>query len=76
MTTTPFEASNLPPLGNAVAIALDAEKPTGEKFSKGETAVICEHSLSADGLYYVGARTADGRILRAAFTEAFEAPRD
>jgi hypothetical protein len=69
---TPFAVEAVPALGASVAIALDAEKPTGERFTRGEHAVVSEHLLSRDGRVSVGARTADGRILRATFVEAFE----
>jgi hypothetical protein len=69
---TAFTVENVPPLGAAVLIALNAEKPTGERFNKGERAVICEHLLLADGRVSVGGRTADGRVLRSTVADAFE----
>ncbi len=71
VSVTPFTATTVPPLGARVAIGVDAEKPTGEKFGKGETAVVFEHGLSSDGRVYVGVRTSDGRVLRSTFAEAF-----
>ena len=55
-------------------IARDFEKPNGEKFVKGERAVVSEHKLSPEGRVSVGARTEDGRVLRAGFREAFDRP--
>ena len=69
---TPFSAHELPPLGLAVLISQATTKPTGERFAKGESAVISEHLLNTDGRISVGARTPDGRVLRALFREAFE----
>ena len=71
METTPFTAETVPPLGTAVEIAQDTEKPTGEKFVRGESAVVSEHVLAKNGRVYIGARTPDGRVLRASFQEAF-----
>ena len=71
MEITPFTTESVPPLGTAIEIAQDEEKPTGEKFVRGEFVVVSEHVLAKDGLVYIGARTADGRVLRASFREAF-----
>jgi hypothetical protein len=71
MEITPFTTETVPPLGTAIKIAQDGEKPTGERLVRGESAVITEHVLAKDGLVYIGARTADGRVLRASFREAF-----
>lgn len=71
MGATPFTAGDLPGLGTAVRIAFSTEKPTGEKFAKGEPAVVSELVLAGDGRVWVGARTPDGRVLRATFYEAF-----
>jgi hypothetical protein len=71
---TTFTPETVPALGTAVEIARDIETPSGEKFVKGEPAVIAEHRLSPDGRVSVGARTPDGRMLRAGFPEAFQTP--
>ena len=71
MEVTPFTAETVPPLGSRVQIAENLEKPTGEKFAGGESAVVSEHVLAKDGRVFVGARTPDGRVLRAVFREAF-----
>jgi hypothetical protein len=71
MDVTPFTAETVPPLGVVVEIAQDFEKPTGQRFTRGEGAVVSEHVLSSDGRVYIGARTPDGRVFRATCREAF-----
>jgi hypothetical protein len=56
---TAFTPETVPALGTSVKIARDFETPNGVKFTKGESAVIAEHKMSADGDVSVGARTRD-----------------
>jgi hypothetical protein len=74
MVATPLTDTSAPALGTQVVIALNTQKPTGEKFVKGEAAVIVERRPHADGSVSVGAQTTDGRILRAVISEAFALP--